>query len=315
MEPVEVVTVGEAMVSLRAPGLLRMATVLDVSVAGAESNVAIGLARLGHRVRWLGRVGDDELGLLVLRSLRAEGVLVDTAVTTPGEQTGLVFFDRGPGGGVRVHYRRAGSAATRITSADLDPALASAPRLLHLTGITPALGPGPAAAVAHAAATAHAAGTLVCLDVNFRSSLWSSAQARSALRPLLPDVDIVVASEDELTIVADGAAEDETVAELLGAGPVEVVVKRGAAGASAFTAAGRADHGSVPVETVNTVGAGDAFTAGYLSALLDGGDIAARLQRAVVMGAAAVSAQGDWEGLPLRAELDQVGGPRDEARR
>lgn len=315
MGSIDVLTLGEAMVAFRAPGPLRTATVMDVSVAGAESNVAIGLARLGHRVRWAGRVGSDEFGAQVLRTLRAEGVLVDDSATTAQRQNGLIFFDRAPGGRTRVHYRRAGSAATELGPKDLDAAWAESPRLLHLTGITPALGSSPARAVSEAAQQARRRGGLVCLDVNYRQLLWTHQQASNFLRGIVADVHILVASEDELPLVAAGPTEADQVADLLSAGVREVVVKRGARGASTYTSDGRSDRDAVPVDVVDTVGAGDAFTAGYLSAVLDGLGVTDRLHRAVVLGAAAVASPGDWEGLPRRHELHQVEGSRQEVDR
>ncbi|MGY2745075.1 carbohydrate kinase family protein [Arthrobacter sp. UYCu723] len=156
---------------------------------------------------------------------------------------------------------------------------------------------------------------VVSLDVNYRSKLWSREEARAVLTPLARHASILVASDDELGLVAsapDGsrdpdAGETAMAAELLDRGVSEVVVKRGAAGAGVHTADGRWEAPAVPVTSIDTVGAGDAFTAGYLSALLDGADVAGRLQRGALAGAFAVSTAGDWEGLPRRDELALLG--------
>ncbi|GGQ99147.1 sugar kinase [Streptomyces asoensis] len=304
--PPEVVTFGETMAALRAQGALRLGGSLGLSVAGAESNVAIGLARLGHRVRWAGRVGADELGALVLRTLRAEGVDTAHAVTDDtGRPTGLLLTEPRLGTLTRVSYYRAGSAGSAVRPADVLPALAAGTRVLHLTGITPALGPSAAEAVSAAATAAREAGVTVCLDVNHRSRLWTADRARAALRPLLARTDLLVASEDELPLVLEhpGADETDAVHEILAAGVGEVVVKRGARGASVFTADGVTDRAAREVDAVDLVGAGDAFVAGYLSGLLTGADTGARLHRAVTTAAFAVATRGDWEGLPTRDEL------------
>ncbi|MEH1123168.1 sugar kinase [Micromonospora sp. CPCC 206061] len=315
MVTVDLLTLGEAMAALRSGGPLKLGGDLRLSVAGAESNVAIGLARLGHRARWIGRVGDDELGALVLRTLRAEGVDVADAVVAPGELTGMLLFDRAPGGTIRVHYRRAGCAGARLTPADVAPAVARGARVLHVTGITPALGDDAAAAVRYAVEGVRATGATICFDVNHRPKLWGRAQASATLRPLAAEAHIVVASEDELPLVCDGPDETTRVRALLDLGAREVVIKRGARGASAYTGTGRYDEPALTVRVVDSVGAGDAFTAGYLSALLDGLPVQERLRRGVTLGAAAVAAHGDWEGLPTRAELDQVGHAPDETLR
>ncbi|WP_328779011.1 sugar kinase [Streptomyces canus] len=302
----EVVTFGETMAALRAQGALRLGGGLGLSVAGAESNVAIGLARLGHRVRWAGRVGADELGALVLRTLRAEGVDIDHAVTDDTDRpTGLLLTEPRLGTLTRVSYYRAGSAGSAVSPADVLPALTPGARILHLTGITPALSPSAAEAVLAAATTAREAGITVCLDVNYRSRLWSTDRARTALRPLLDHTDLLIASDDELPLVLEqpGADEAEAVKGILAAGVTEVVVKRGARGATSVTADGATDRAARQVDAVDLVGAGDAFVAGYLSGLLDGADIPARLHRAVTTAAFAVATRGDWEGLPTRDEL------------
>ena len=242
--PPEVVTFGETMAALRAHAALRLGGSLGLSVAGAESNVAIGLARLGHRVRWAGRVGADELGALVLRTLRAEGVDIDHALTDDtGRPTGLLLTEPRLGTLTRVSYYRAGSAGSAVSPADVLPALAPGSRILHLTGITPVLSPSAAEAALAAATTAREAGITVCLDVNHRSRLWTADRARTVLRPLLARTDLLIASEDELPLVLERPAADETeaVRSILAAGVTEVVVKRGAAGATSVTADGATD--------------------------------------------------------------------------
>jgi len=304
--PPEVVTFGETMAALRAQGALRLGGSLGLSVAGAESNVAIGLARLGHRVRWAGRVGADELGALVLRTLRAEGIDVDHAVTDDtGRPTGLLLTEPRLGTLTRVSYYRAGSAGSAVSPADVLPALASGPRILHLTGITPALSPAAAEATLAAATAARDAGITVCLDINYRSRLWTTDRARTVLRPMAAHTDLLIASEDELPLVLErsGADESEAVHNILAAGVDEVVIKRGSRGATSFTADGATDCAAREVDAVDLVGAGDAFVAGYLSAVLGGADIPARLHRAVTTAAFAVATRGDWEGLPTRDEL------------
>ncbi|MDX2602604.1 sugar kinase [Streptomyces caniscabiei] len=294
------------MAALRAHGALRMGGSLGLSVAGAESNVAIGLARLGHRVRWAGRVGADELGALVLRTLRAEGIDLSHAATDDtGRPTGVLLTEPRLGTLTRVSYYRTGSAGSAVTPAGVLPALAPGTRVLHLTGITPALGPSAAETVLAAATAARDAGITVCLDVNYRSRLWTADRASTTLRPLLAHTDLLVASEDELPLVLQDPAVDESeaVKSLLDAGVQEVIVKRGAHGATVVSADGTVDRAARQVDAVDLVGAGDAFVAGYLSGLLDGADVVARLHRAVTTAAFAVATRGDWEGLPTRDEL------------
>ncbi|MET7359743.1 sugar kinase [Streptomyces sp. NPDC005562] len=308
--PAPVLTLGESMVALRGSGPLKLGGTMNVSVAGAESNVAIGLARLGHPVRWAGAVGDDEAGELVLRTLRAEGVDVSAATRDAGAPTGLILFEPRLPEVTRVHYYRAHSAGSRLGADTVEAAFAGArpPRVLHLTGITPALGPSARDACRRALRLAREHGTEVCLDVNFRSRLWSSQEAAAELRTWIPYVDVLIASDDELPLcLPDPAPADAPEKSLIAQGVREVVVKLGADGAVAHTADAELRAHAREVRAVDAVGAGDAFVAGYLSALLDGADVAARLDRAVTTGAFAVASSGDWEGAPTRAELGLLG--------
>lgn len=314
-----ILTFGETMAALRSEQPLRLGGSLRLSVAGSESNVAIGLARLGHRVRWAGRVGADELGALIIRTLRAEGVDTGTAGTDPERGTGLLIFEERVGTVVRVTYRRAGSAGGAISAADVLPALRADVGWVHATGITAALAPGGLDCVTEVLSRARAAGAGTSLDINYRSQLWDPGQARAALVPLARLADVVLGSATELALaVPEQAAGDDitgVAGRLLAGGAGEVVVRRGAAGAEVLTAGARVREPARQVPVVDVVGAGDAFTAGYLSARLDGADLAGRLRRAVTAGAFAVAQRGDWEGLPTRAELGLLDGDQQEARR
>jgi 2-dehydro-3-deoxygluconokinase len=301
----DVLTVGETMARMRASAPLRLGGPLALSVAGAESNVAIGLARLGHTARWVGVVGADELGALVLRTLRAEGIALDSARIDPSRPTGVMVVERRIDDVTRVIYHRTGSAGSTVSAEDVAAGFRERPSWLHLTGVTPALGERAREAVDAAIAHARGVGVRVCLDVNFRARLWTETAAARYLRQVVSHVGLLVASEDELHLVAPATArsEGDRVAALLAAGVAEVVVKRGARGASLYSADGRIDCSARRVRVADTIGAGDAFVAGLLSATLDDLSATARLDRAAACGAFAVAAEGDWEGLPTRAEL------------
>lgn len=309
---VDVLTFGEAMVAFRSAGPLTQGGALTARLAGAESNVAIGLARLGHRVRWVGRLGVDPLGDLVHSQLRSEGVDVAHVVRDADRPTGLMVVEARTADLARVEYRRRGSAASVVSRSDLQEPLDGGARVLHVTGITPALSDTARETTLATARTARESGLLVSFDVNYRSRLWSREDASSTLRDLAAHADVVIASDDELPLLAPSRAgdhdEDAAVAALLDAGSQLVAVKRGAAGATVVTAQERHDVAALAVTAVDTLGAGDAFTAGLLSGLLD--DLGPResLRRAVTLGAFAVSTVGDWEGLPTRAELPLLDG-------
>ncbi|WP_433502342.1 sugar kinase [Pseudonocardia halophobica] len=306
-----VVTLGETMALLSPRGRLVAGSALTVGIGGAESNVAIGLARLGVDATWVSRVGDDDLGRAVVREIRAEGVRV-LADTDPDAPTGMMLKELRGGRPHRVRYYRAGSAAARLAPAHVDAVAdeIAAARVLHLTGITPALGPGPRAAVARAVEIAREAGVLVSLDVNHRRTLWSDTEARAALGNLIPACDLVLAGPEEAALVlgldpvpvdAEGGAD--LAARLAKLGPATAVVKLGALGAVAHDG-GTAVHAPTrPVEVVDAVGAGDAFVAGYLAELVADRPVEAALALGNAAGGAVCLVPGDWEGLPTRADL------------
>ncbi|MFT4122752.1 MAG: sugar kinase [Microbacteriaceae bacterium] len=312
-----IVTLGEALGVLRTtgPGSLAQLGTLVVGTGGAEGNVAIGAARLGAPVSWHGRVGDDGLGRRVVRELRAEGVEVH-AIVDPAAPTGLLIKETPAPGRTAVSYYRTGSAGSRLTAADLELYLGrqglEPEDILHLTGITPALSASARDAVLYAISLAEQAGAAVSYDVNHRSRLWSTDDAVPVHRALIARATIVFAGDDEARLVAGSASEDPGVlAEALAAlGPAEVVVKLGTGGALALVDGEQVRVPAVPVSAVDTVGAGDAFVAGYLAERLAGLPAAARLATATRAGAAACLHPGDWEGAPTRAEL--AAGPWDD---
>ncbi|HWI29902.1 MAG TPA: sugar kinase [Microbacterium sp.] len=299
----DVVTLGESLVAIRAHGRLALADPLHASPAGAEMNVAIGLSRLGHRTAWVGVLGADPAGDLVARTLRAESVDLDWVRRDESAPTGLMLVDMPAAIAPTVTYHRRASAGSRIGPADVVALTATTARIWHLSGITPALSETAHAATTTAFEVARETSALVSFDVNYRAKLWDRAAAGAALAPLARRADIVVASEGELDLVADGACEAERVAQLLDAGVSEVVVKRGVHGATMFNADGAVSCPAYAITEVNSIGAGDAFTAGYLSGALDGLSIAQRLYRGARCGALAVSGAGDWEQAPTRADL------------
>lgn len=299
-----VVTLGEtmALVAGTQPGSLVHAPTVSLGIGGAESNTAIGLARLGVPVAWVGRVGNDSLGDLVLRELRAEGVQV--LARRDGAATGLMVKEQRTSLTTHVWYYRAGSAGSRLSVEDVPEQLIRDASVLHVTGITPALSESAAQAVRHAVDVARGAGTTVSLDVNFRGRLWSAADAAATLRPLVAAADVLFAGTDEAQLFAPGVEDELDLAHALAAlGPAEVVIKLGAAGAVALIGGEAHRQAAVPVDAVDTVGAGDAFIAGYLSERLAGADVPARLRTAVLVGAFACTVRSDWQGLPTRRDL------------
>ena len=311
-----VVTIGETMAALSPDhiGPLRHARSLGMSIAGSESNVAIGLCRLGHGAAWIGRVGDDELGDLVEMRLRGEGVAVHAA-RDPAAPTGLMIKEQRLAGMRRVHYYRRDSAGSRLDISDIPDGVIETAAVLHLSGITFAVGPSADATARAAVGRARENAVTVSLDLNHRRRLWSDAEAVAALSPLLSDVDILFASEDEARLFEpDADSIEELAVALRGRGPDVVVITLGEDGAVGASARNLLRIAAFPVREVDPVGAGDAFVAGYLSGFLHGEGEPERLRRASAVAALSVATQGDWEGLPGVDELELVERCGDMAR-
>jgi 2-dehydro-3-deoxygluconokinase len=292
-------TFGETMGLVAATGIgpLEYARSFSFAIGGAESNVAIGAARLGAHVTWLGRVGADATGDLIARRLRAEHI--HTLAIRDEAFTGLMVKYRRSGEYLHVDYHRTGSAGSRLSPTDIPADLADA-SILHVTGITPALSDSARATVFHAVETARAAGVTVSVDVNYRAKLWSRFDAAPVLRDLVSRADVVFAGPEEAALFIEPGSAVDGLASL---GPAEVVVKDGPRGCTALIDGTKLTLPALPVQVVDPVGAGDAFVAGYLAERLAGAPAERRLRTAVAMGAYAVTVPGDCEGLPTRAEL------------
>ncbi len=309
----DVVTFGEPMVLMLATDDLPLpvARGFDVGVAGAESNLATGLARLGHRVSYAGRVGSDTFGEQIRRTLRAEGIDVSHLIDDPALPTGLLIRDSPQDRPITVEYRRAGSAATALSVADLPDDLLTGTRLLHATGITAALSESALAATEHAMIRAAEAGVTVCFDPNIRLRLADPARWQQIIARLAPHARIVFTGREEADIVSPGVEPERWYADH---GAQTVVVKDGAAGSFEHITGGElaVPGGIRAVPLLDPIGAGDGFNAGWISAWLDGNDqlseehARVRLTTGAAVASMVVATRGDATGLPNRTILAQV---------
>jgi 2-dehydro-3-deoxygluconokinase len=303
-----VITFGEAMTLFRAaPGEpLRTAGQFTRSIAGAESNLAIGLSRLGCEAGWFGRVGDDPLGLGILDTLRREGVDVSRATVDGGAPTGILVRDTHAERRIDVVYARKGTAGSRLSRADLDAAYLASARVLHFTGITPALSPTAKDATAEAVRLAAEAGVTVSFDPNIRRRLWPSADdARRELVPFVERSQLVLTGHREATLLS-GEESPRAAAKWFNDHGVDIVaVKMGSGGAWAISGEEEYHGNALPVHPVDPIGAGDAFNAGFLCAWLDGASLRRCVEEGNLVGGLSVQAYGDIEGLPHRREVDE----------
>ena len=314
----DVLAIGESL-GLIVPeriGRLAHSKTAHLGFGGAEGNVAIGVARLGGRAGWVGRVGNDGFGELIRREMRAEGV-VEYAAIDDAKPTSMMLKERPTPGSSRVTYYRVGQAGSLLRPEDVPAGVVEQAKILHVTGIAAGLGGGPLETVRAAIARAKVAGTLVSFDVNHRSALWRDGRDfASVYRELASQADIVFAGDDEAALFV-GEGEPEQQAEAIRAlGPTTVVIKLGERGAFAIEGDERLSRGAVRVDVVDTVGAGDAFVAGWLSETVRGSSLEARLITATATGAFACTGMGDWESAPSQADIAALlGGGADPVQR
>ncbi len=302
----DVITVGETMVIFNPShkGYLRYVDGFTKGIAGAEANVAIGLARLGHNCGYISKVGNEEFGKYILRELKSDGVDVSRVTYDSNLQTGLLFKEMLEGGDPRIYYYRKNSAATSMTFEELDKDYIKQCKILHLTGITLAISESCRDMVKKLVKFAKENNILVSFDPNIRLKLWSKEVARETIKEILPYVDIIFPGISEGQILFNTSDENEIIKHCLDLGIKTVVLKVGIRGSVIAT-----KDESVCVEAyrklpvVDTVGAGDAFAAGFIAGLLEERSLTECGRLGAIMGALAISALGDTEGILEKNEI------------
>lgn len=315
---VDVVALGESMVTFlpTRPGRLADVPSFDRGIGGAESNVVCALAAAGHTTRWVSRVGADGFGDHLVETIARYGVDTSAVGRDPHRPTGIYFrtADDRDTDAHEVVYYRAGSAASAMSPASVDESALTSGRVLHLSGITPALSADCLDLVRHLCARRPGRAPLVSFDVNHRPGLWKDAAAGpDVLLDLARGADLVFVGEDEAAAAWGVTGGPDAVRAALPE-PATLVVKQGSRGATVYR------HGedavcqaALTVDVVAPVGAGDAFAAGFLSATLRGLPAAHRLRHGHLMAAAALTVPGDLATPPARAHADRLADLDDSA--
>lgn len=311
----DVITLGEPLVLLAAqqPGSLDSVASFARVSAGAELNVAIGLARLGHRTGYISRVGKDSFGRFLLNTMAKEGIEHSQTAVDPHSRTGFMLKSRSDDGSdPAIEYFRKDSAASQMQPGHLNLTYCGAARHLHLTGIFVGVSASARETVFELAASARRNGQTISFDPNLRPSLWPSQAAMvDCLNQLAALSDWVMPGLAEGQLLS-GHTEPHAIADFyLKRGAQNVVIKLGPDGA--FYASASSDSSTdargvipgVPVsKVVDTVGAGDGFAVGVISGLLEGLSLTQATLRGNAIGARVVQFPGDSDGLPNRQELE-----------
>ena len=329
----KVITFGELMLRLGPPGFERLlqSPMLVATFGGGEANVAVSLAQFGVDSHYVTRLPQNAIGDAAVRALRAEGVATDLIVRG-GSRMGIYFTETGASQRAStVLYDRANSAISEIPADAVDWArVMSGAAWFHVTGITPALGEKGTAATIAAVAAAKRAGARISVDLNYRKKLWTQSQAQKTMRPLMRDVDVVIANEEDLQCVlgVEVAGADVTSGTLdvdayrdaaarvtteLGPSMVAITLRESLSasdnGWSAVLWVGTTLHQSqrYVVRLVDRIGGGDSFAAGLIYGLLSGRPHDVALRFAVAASALKQTIPGDFNRATV-AEVDALAG-------
>lgn len=307
-----VITLGESMVLFQTmqDGPLQYAPALSKTMAGAEGNVSIGLTRLGINTRWISRLGQDPFGDYIQSTLKGEDVDVHV-IRDKHKPTGVMFKEIKGEMDPNAFYYRKDSAASNWHLSDLTPEQFSEAKLFHFTGITPALSQAAKEITFKAVHLAKQAGLTISFDPNMRYKLWSVEEARETFIELIKHSDIVLPGLEEGKLITNESDPYLIAKEIIKMGPKTVVIKLGENGSTLYTlnAENKIDTinepGFLVKKVIDSVGAGDGFAAGFLSAYLEQKSFSECLQRANAVGAMVTQYRGDWEGIPTKEETNQ----------
>jgi len=247
----------------------------DPGFAGDAFNALFYAGRLGARAGFISAVGDDLFTPMILGGIEREGIDISQVLRLERRRNGLYFIELDAGGEYTFHFWRERSAATAtLLHHQLDPLAdyITGARIFLITGVTLAVMEGPERLLRLLELVRADGGTRVALDTNYRRRLWSSPEAyRERFETILPFADILLPTRADLEEVYGAGPIEPMLRELAAAGPGLIAMKCGADGCALLTD-GELRRYPAPerITPVDTTGAGDAFNAGFLTALLEG---------------------------------------------
>ena len=314
----DVITIGDGMITFdpQTKGPLRYVNQFERKIGGAELNVILGCARLGLKAGWISRLGKDEFGRHIVNTMRGEGVDISEVKLVEGYATSINFKEVREGGAGRTFYYRQKSPTETLTPELLPEAYIAGSRVLHVTGVFPAIQENNRAVILRALQLAKRHGVKVSFDPNIRLRLWSKEQARATILSYLPYVDYLLAGREEMMLIFGSEERRDWEQALRQYAFEHVIIKDGENGSHALVDGRWVHHPAFPVaKVVDTVGAGDGFDAGFLYGVIHGWPIERTLEFANAIGAMVVQVHGDNEGLPYLEEVEGFLGEREVVER
>lgn len=306
----KIATIGETMIIFQTMqlGNLEDFNSVQQKIGGAESNYAIGLARLGHCVKYMSRIGGDPFGKKIKKAIRSEGVDVSEVKVIENARTGLLFKEQKYQHKMNIYYYRENSAASQMSTADLPSNFFEGVQYFHVTGITPAISESCKELIFSAIQLAKKNGVKIIFDPNIRFKLWTKEQAFQTLNQLVELSNYILAGEEEAEFLTN-ENDEKQMCKALSRGQAEkvVVLKRGERPTLIFA---NEQFTEVPTQKVKTVldsvGAGDAFAAGFTHGLILNKSLAESVNFGNLLGACVIQQYGDIEGLPTLQDLNDL---------
>jgi 2-dehydro-3-deoxygluconokinase len=303
----DVITIGDAMITFNpnSTGPMRYVSSFERKVGGAELNFAIGCSRLGLKTGWVSCLGNDEFGRYIYNFVRGEGIDVSHVKLVDGYPTSLNFKEIMEDGSGRTFYYRTNSPTTELTMDTLDENYIKNAKVLHITGVFPAVDQKKNVnLIKHAISLSKKHGLLVSFDPNIRLKLWSREEAKTALTDYLPYVDIFLTGIEEAELLLGTSNPTEIIEKCKSLGISHVAIKQGENGSTGYYNGEQMEAPAIPAKkVVDTVGAGDGFDCGFIYGVLNNWNLEKTLRFANTIGSMVVSVSGDNEGLPYYEDI------------
>lgn len=297
----DVITIGDAMIAMcpREKGPIMFCDAFKRKVGGAELNVAIGCARLGLKSGWISRLGNDEFGKYILKTARGEDIDTSQVNLVDEYQTSVYFREVLSDGSSRSFYYREKSPTSTMTYEDLNEEYFKAAKILHITGVFPSISRNNQDIILEAVKLAKKNNLTISFDPNIRLKMWTREEAKSYIEKILPDVDILLIGDEEIEILLGETTIEDAIKTFHAYGIEKVIVKKGSKGAVGSDGENIYEVEAIkPKALVDTVGAGDGFAAGFLTALCKGQAFEDCVKFGNAVGSLVVGVEGDNEGLP-----------------
>lgn len=302
----DVITIGDAMIAMcpKQNGPIMFCNTFERKLGGAELNVAIGCARLGIQSGWISRLGNDDFGKYILKTVRGEGVDVSEVKLVDQYPTSVYFREVLSDGSSRSFYYREKSPTSTMKCEDLNEDYFKNAKVLHITGVFPSIAKNNQEIILESVRLARKHNLLISFDPNIRLKMWTKEEAKSYIEKLLLHVDILLIGDEEIEILLGEVTIKDAIKTFHDYGIEKVVVKKGAKGALGSDGKNVYEVDAIkPKALVDTVGAGDGFAAGFLTSLVKGKTLEECVKFANAVGSLVVGVEGDNEGLPYYEDV------------